>query len=172
MAIKYPLARLSPTKQELILLAITRESVISNDIAPALNRLEALIDGNERAIESEGRLSFCFERWDDDPRETSEIPEIRAYFQALTVEFPYWIHIVEKVGDSFFHVMRLLCDGHYVRPQPGLVGWYFDDMPQLSNTVETLLTSMTELHLRLGLPVEIGQRISQEVAQLIECSLE
>ena len=34
-----------------------------------------------------------------------------------------------------------------------------------------LFEHMNELHDRLGLPEELNERISQEVAQLIECSL-
>lgn len=49
-----------------------------------------------------------------------------------------------------------------------MVGWRFDDMKQLSATVETLFGYMNLLHQRLRLPKEMNWRISQEVAQLIE----
>ena len=77
-------------------------------------------------------MTFFFSGYDDDPRETAEIPEIRAWFSELTGEFPYWLHFIEKEGDTMFHVLRLLCAGHVERFEGGMVGWRFDDMGQLS----------------------------------------
>ena len=36
----------------------------------------------------------------NDPRELSEIPEVRTYFRALTDAWPYWWHTIEKVGET------------------------------------------------------------------------
>ena len=90
----------------------------------------------------------------------------------MTAEFPYWFHFVEKVGDTFWHVLRLLCRGHTEQIRPGLVGWQFDDPGELIRQVDLLLGYMNGLYDRLGLPEEMNERVSQEVAQLIECSLQ
>ena len=166
---KYPRARLSPAKDELMVIAITHESVVTCDPAPLLEKLSTLAATREEALAWEGRLTFYFDGWDRDPRETAEIPEIRRYFQAVTAEFPYWFHYVEKVGDTFWHVLRLLCRGRYVAAEGGMVGWQFDDNREFIRWINRLFAGMNMLYDRLGLPEEMNQRVSEEVAQLVEC---
>jgi hypothetical protein len=169
---KYPLAHHSPAKDELLVIAITRESVDACDVRPLMEKLERLAATREAAIAWEGKLTFYFEGWDSDPRETAEIPEIRRYFRDATAEFPYWFHYIEKVGDTFGHVLRLLCRGHTERQPGGLVGWVFDDIDDLQRKIGMLFGGMNVLYDRLALPEEMNKRVSQEVAQLIECSLQ
>jgi len=54
----------------------------------------------------------------------------------------------------------------------GQVGWRFEDVHDVTRLTLVLFEHMNELHDRLGLPEAINERISQEVAQLIECSLQ
>jgi hypothetical protein len=169
--IKYPRARLSPAKQELLVIEFPRERIEADDTAQALEVLSAFTESRETAEWFEGRLTFFFSGWDDDPRETAEIPEIRAWFADLTGAFPYWFHFVEKEGDTFFHVLRLLCAGHIERIEQGMIGWRFDDRKQLSAVVETLFGYMNGLYQKLGLPEEMGRRVTEEVGQLVEGAL-
>ncbi len=168
---RYPLAHHSPAKDDLLVLAISREWVVSGDLRSLMETLEPLAATREAAIAWEGTLIFYFEGWDSDPRETAEIPEIRRYFLDITAEFPYWFHYIEKTGDTFGHVLRLLCRGHVERLEGGLVGWVFDDMDDLKRQIGLLFGGMNALYGRLALPEEMNERVSQEVAQLIECSL-
>ena len=169
---RYPLARLSPAKDELLVIAITHESVIACDIESLLKQLSQLVKSQEAATELEGRVTFYFQGWDADPREIAEIPEIRVYFQTLTEAWPYWLHFIEKVGDTFGHVLRLLCRGHVERASSGMVGWRFEDLEELNREVMRLFTGMNRLYEQLELPEEMNERVSQEVAQLLECSLQ
>ena len=169
---KYPLAHHSLAKDELLVIAITRESVDACDVRPLMEKLERFAAMREAAIAWEGKLKFYFEGWDSDPRETAEIPEIRRYFRDLSTEFPYWFHYIEKVRDTFGHVLRLLCRGPIVRREGGFVGWVFDDMGDLQHEIGLLFGGMNALYGRLALPEEMNERVSQEVAKLIECSLQ
>ncbi|MEA1052471.1 chlororespiratory reduction 6 domain-containing protein [Lamprobacter modestohalophilus] len=168
---RYPRARLSAAKDEVLAVEITRESVERCDIQPLLGKLELLSEDAHSALHWEGKLTFYFGGWDRDRRETAEIPEIRAYFAALTAEWPYWLHFAEKIGDSIPHVLRLLCRGHVERRRQGIVGWQFDDPSEISRVLLQLFDQMNALYDRLGLPEENNQRITEEVAQLIESSL-
>ncbi|MEA3642266.1 MAG: chlororespiratory reduction 6 domain-containing protein [Lamprobacter sp.] len=169
---RYPRARLSPAKDELLAIEITRESVERYDIQPLLGKLELLSADAQSALHWEGKLTFYFSGWDRDPRETAEIPEIRTYFAAVTAEWPYWLHFAEKSGDSIPHVLRLLCRGHVERRQQRPVGWQFEDPSEIKRVLLQLFDQMNELYDRLELPEEDNQRITEEVAQLIECSLQ
>ena len=55
-----------------------RESVVTHDIRPLLDKLLPLAATREVAMRWEGKVTFYFDGWDNDPRETAEIPEIRA----------------------------------------------------------------------------------------------
>ncbi|HSO82358.1 hypothetical protein [Thiocapsa sp.] len=58
---KYPLARLSPAKDDILIIAIRRESVVTGDIKPMLEKLTALSSTRKAALEWEGTLTFVFE---------------------------------------------------------------------------------------------------------------
>jgi hypothetical protein len=168
---KYPRARLSPAKDQLLVIQITRESVVTNDVRPLLDKLGRLSASRAEALRWEGKLTFAFDGWDDDPRETAEIPEIRAYFLDATAEWPYWLHFCEKVGDTVLHVLRLLCRGHREQVRAGMVAWQFDDPQDISRQLLLLFGYTNELYDRLDLPEEMNRRITEEVAQLIESAL-
>ncbi|NCA73067.1 MAG: hypothetical protein EOM91_24045, partial [Sphingobacteriia bacterium] len=169
---KYPLARLSPAKDEILVIAITRESVMAGDIAPMLEELTTLSSTREAALQWEGTLTFVFEGWDNDPRETAEIPEIRAYFAALTEAWPNWLHFSEKVEDTLPHVLRLLCRGRFERIRPDLVGWRFADFDEIKRVLARLFCGQNAMYDRLALPEENNERIAQEIAQLIESAFQ
>lgn len=173
--IRYPLARLSPAKQELVVVEFARRHVESGSVAEMLEVLQPMAATREGAELFEGRVAFWFSGWDDDPRELAEIPEVRAWFNKLTGEFPYWLHFAEKEGDTLFLVLRLLCAGRYERGRgvdAGMVGWRFADMRGVEAVVLTLFGYMNGLYRRLGLPEEMNERVSEEVWQLIEVSLQ
>jgi hypothetical protein len=134
-----------------------------------LEKLNVLSSTREAALKWEGALSFYFDGWNDDPRETAEI---RAYFAALTEAWPHWLHFAEKVGDTIPHVLRLLCRGEYERPRPGLVGWRFADFDEIQRLLLRLFCGQNAMYERLALPEEINERISQEIAQLIESAFQ
>ena len=169
---RYPLARSSTVKEELVFIQIMRESVMDCDPSHMLKLLKNISTTRAQVVDFEGRITFVFDGWDDDPRETAEIPEIRAYFSALTEKFPYWMHYAEKVGDTFMHVMRLLCKGHYERKSPEVVTWSFDDLEQMKQVVDFLSIQMDRWHRRHNITYQDNQRIHQEVAQLIDATLE
>jgi len=153
-------------------LQVMKPSVMECDPSHLLNLLKELSTTREQVLSYEGCITLVFDGWDDDPRETAEIPEIRAYFAKLTQRFPYWLHYVEKAGDTFFHVLRLLCTGHYEQKTPGMVAWCFDDLNEMQRICLHLVDQMELLHRQHNIPDLTSQRINEEIAQLIECTLE
>ena len=77
--IRYPRARLSPAKDELVVVEFARLHIEGGDIKEMLKALLPMAGSRENATLLEGRVSFFFSGWDDDPRETAEIPELRAW---------------------------------------------------------------------------------------------
>ena len=169
--VPYPLARASTVKEDLVLIQIMRESVMDCDPSHMLELLKNITSTREQVMAFEGRVTFYFDGWDDDPREVAEIPEIRAYFAALTAKFPYWLHYAEKAGDTVMRVMQLLSKGHFVERQSGVVTWSFDDIEDMKRVLDHLASHLGRWHSRHNITYRDNQRIHQEVAQLIECTL-
>ncbi|MBK1724499.1 hypothetical protein [Thiocystis violacea] len=168
---KHPRARLSPARDEILVIPIARESVLAGDIGPTLEKLEPLSATREAALKWEGTMTLYFEGWDDDPREISETPEIRAYFSKLTEAWPYWWHYIEKVGETFSMVLCLSCRGQVESVESGMVGWRFEEMSAVTKEVMRLFGGMNRLYERLGLPEANNERVSQEIAELCGCTL-
>ena len=166
--LKYPLAHLSPAKDELVVIEISRAAVDSGDPRLTLEKLQWLSASRESCLQWEGKLTFYFAGWGHDPRETAEIPEIRAFFQAVTAQWPHWLHFCEKVDDTVMHVLRLLCHGHYLRRQPRTVLWQFADPNEIPNQLMRLFSGQNALYDRFHLPETLNERITQEVGELIE----
>lgn len=166
--LRYPKARLSPAKEDRLLIKIARTEVEAGDIAPVLQQLAFMTETRELAERWEGRVAMVFAGWDADPREVVEIPEVRRYFASLTEAWPYWLHFIEKVGDSLPLVLGLLCLGHREAIAPGLIGWAFDDLEEVRKQLMLLFLRQNALYERLGLSESINQRITEEVAQLLE----
>ena len=171
MDIRYPKARLSPSKPDRVIVEFSRKDVEAGYIDTALARLQILVEDKASAEQWEGCVTFFFSGWDNDPRETAQIPEIRHWFAKLSKAFPYWFHICEKEGDTVTHVFRLLCSGHIESIKEGMVGWRFDDLSNVSAIMRTLFNHQNSLYERLGLSEEMNMRIAEEIAQLIEGSL-
>lgn len=169
--IRYPRARLSPAKDELMILTIPRNEVEAFDVAPVAQQLGFLSETPEMAQRWEGRIGFVFVDWDDDPRETAEIPAIRDYFVALTRAWPYWLHFAEKVGDTLPHVLRLCCAGRIEQVAPNLFGWRFADLGEVKREVEAQFVEMNRLYADHELPQAMKQRVSEEIGQLLENAL-
>ncbi len=173
MTIEYQKARFSPAKDQFIVVEFKRDEIERGDLRRVYDILSGLTATKEAAEFGEGKLMFFFSGWDEDPREISEIPEIRRWFVRLTEVFPYWMHFVEKQGSTLSHVLMLLCQGSTeYSPDTGMVGWRFADLNELREKVLWLLSAQNVLYEKLDLAEEMNERISQEVAELIRCSLE
>ena len=79
--------------------------------------------------------------------------------------------ILVKEGDTVAHVFRLLCPGHVECVKEGIIGWRFDDLRNVTVMMRILFNHQNALYERLELSEEMNERVSEEIAQLLECSL-
>ena len=54
------------------------------------------------------RLVFGVEGWDDDPREIHMIPEVRRFYTALHLAWPYWLYFCNLDVDTL-RAMTMCC---------------------------------------------------------------
>jgi hypothetical protein len=76
-----------------LVLYASRAEVEAADIDHALSALNKLLNP-EVAQRLKGRLIFEIRGYEDDPRDLWEIPEVRAWMQALDQAFPHWFYFM------------------------------------------------------------------------------
>lgn len=164
-------ARLSPAKNQLMVIEFRRDEVVRGDARRVHDILSALIESRQAAEYGAGALVFFFSVWDTDPQEICDIPAIRRWFVRLTDMFPNWLHFAENEGSTFSHVLMLLCqDATEHSSDASMVGWRCADLNEVQDRVLWLLKAQDALYVKLGVPAETSERISEEIAEFIRCT--
>lgn len=152
---------------DLVVVSITRDEVTNGSVGTVVERLMLLSDTKENAVRFCGRLSFSFGGWESDPRELYQIPEVVSYFREITRQWPFWLHFLEKHGDSIGLTVMLLNDVKPVFTKGGRRVAAID--PQaLRTTLLKLFDGMNILYDNLGLDEALNRQVTAEVVAAIE----
>lgn len=123
-----------------VVLNISRREIESGNIAGALDRLLVLVDSARNVRLYRESLAFQVGGYDDDPREITEIPEVRAFFRRLSAQWPHWLWFLHREIGAVGLLLALLCDVRVLRDvdrRP--CGTEFRDQLQLARAVADLL---------------------------------
>ena len=83
-----------------IKLVLDTKAIASLDLATAKNQLEPLLEQGIAEYEQQLQFVIDFPRGDDDPRELSEIPEIRLWYVRLDTVYPWLPFLLDwKAGE-------------------------------------------------------------------------
>jgi len=110
------------THRALVVFEIWRSDIESGDISSALERLHIMIDSAENIRLYRDSVVISVTGYDQDPRELIEIPEVRAFFQKITEQWPHWLWFMSRDTGSVALILSLLCDV-IVRRTPGRPGF-------------------------------------------------
>jgi hypothetical protein len=97
------------TSNALIILEVQRKEIDKLDLANALKLLHVLSANATNARRYKESLIFQIKGYDADPRELPEIPEVRAFFAALTEQWPHWLWFLPRKVGLLNLVLSLLC---------------------------------------------------------------
>ncbi|MDA3876714.1 MAG: hypothetical protein PF483_06460 [Halothiobacillus sp.] len=103
-------ALLTTAPPEAIFLGFSREDIEALRIDHALEYLNALSDSMLTVHGYADRAFLAISGYDDDPRETYEIPECKTFFRALAPSWGGWFHFLEKQGSSIPNLIYMLLD--------------------------------------------------------------
>lgn len=81
---------------EPLIIVVSREEVVYNNITPALNILKKLIESPEKARTYKEKVDITFHGYDNYPEELFEIQEVRNYVYKLDEKFPFWLYFLSK----------------------------------------------------------------------------
>ncbi|EFA73324.1 hypothetical protein B7O87_02365 [Cylindrospermopsis raciborskii CENA303] len=93
-----------------ISIQVGRDSINNLDLSPALKVIESILP-KESIISQEQQLRFDIDypRQDNDPREISEIPEIRLWFVRLDAQYPWLPFLLDwKSGELGLYTAMLV----------------------------------------------------------------
>lgn len=93
-----------------IKITLNNDFIYSLDISPALMVIEPLLqEGSISSHEQQLRLEINYEREANDPRELSEIPEVRLWFIRLDSKYPWLPFLLDwKAGELARYAAMLI----------------------------------------------------------------
>ncbi len=98
----------------------SREDVERGLIGQAVDRLMQMSDDDDLSRRMEGAVFLVFEGFDAEPRELYHIESCVRFFRAVTQEWPYWFHFLERERGSLSVAMRMLVDVAHVPDEDGV----------------------------------------------------
>jgi hypothetical protein len=94
---------------DVILYQFSRSKVERGDFRHFLGLYAAdKLPSGRRLREMMNNVMFCVEGWDSDPREIHMIPEIRRFYSAFHVAWPYWLFFCNLDVDTL-RAMTMCC---------------------------------------------------------------
>lgn len=159
-------------KNTLIVLVIARNEVESGDIRHAATLIGQMVSDRASLLSAEGCVSLVFTGYEADPRALHSIPELRAWFQALTKERPYWSFLANRIDDSVGVIMALLLPGKQEQGNfPGQLGWRFE-MSGLRPLLIKLFAGQNRLVEHFGISETDNARISNDFIEAVSASID
>lgn len=153
------------TDPAILVNVITRREIESVHLASILERLHVLTDSAENVRRYRAAVMFQVDGYDSDPRELPEIPEVRAYFQALVRVWPHFLWFAHQGVGAIGLLLALLCRVRIVRSADAGYATEFQDTEEVKATLLDLLNRGMVLFSTYGIA-------SQEVDVTIGSALE
>jgi hypothetical protein len=83
-----------------IKITLDRQAIASLDLSPVKNQIAPLLSKKIADYEQQLQLAIAFSREENDPRELSEIPEIRLWYVRLDATYPWLPFLLDwKAGE-------------------------------------------------------------------------
>ena len=162
-----PPSRLSPAKDQQVIVVCDSAAVTAGDIAGVLTALKSLSSDRSSAMSAEGAVTLVFHGYDDDPRELETIPEVRAWFARLFEAWPYWPFFASRIDQTVPLVLSLLLSGEAVAGEPGMVGWSFD-LDELKPLLLEMFDHQNELIERLEIGEDMNVRVTHDFLEAVQ----
>ncbi|MDO8261729.1 MAG: chlororespiratory reduction 6 domain-containing protein [Gallionella sp.] len=162
-----PASRLSPAKDQQVIVVCDSASITAGDISGVLPALKSLSGDRSSAMNAEGAVTLVFHGYDDDPRELEAIPEVREWFAQLFAAWPYWSFFASRIEQTVPLVLSLLLSGEAVAGEPGMVGWCFD-LDELKPLLLEMFCHQNELIERLEIGEDVNVRVTQDFLEAVQ----
>jgi len=103
-----------------VAIAVSTEQINTLDLSPAVDVIESMLQGDLLSHEQTVQFQINYERSPEDPRELSEISEIRLWFIRLDARYPWLPFFLDwKTGELARYVAMLV--PHQFHPRDGII---------------------------------------------------
>ncbi|MFC0676694.1 hypothetical protein ACFFGH_02345 [Lysobacter korlensis] len=151
-------------RADALVVVLNRREVESDRVGYTIDHLMRLSDDPVLAQKFEGRVYLVFEGYAG--KQPYESAASRRFFRALTDQWPYWFHFLERREGSLRLALRLLVDVtevHRVGAAPVAV----IDVALLNTTVDGMLHGLAGIHQDLRIGADYTSRASSDVLQAL-----
>ena len=160
---------------EIILFTIDRSEVEFLDISRVKDFWDRLLRHKELALHCQGKISFSFNGYDDDPRECFEVEEMRRFVALLDEAVPELFFFAQAEEPAHTLRLFLFCLGgiewESERSTPGHPQKVIIDYDILKPFFERHFLYLSYISEFLGLRVEEMKRIGDAVYKTMGCGL-
>lgn len=144
----------SMTGDCLLVLEISRKEIEDCNFTSSLERLMVLTETRDSTLRNQEALFIVITGYDHDSSELAEIPEIRAFFERLSVSWPHWLWFLSREEGMIRLLMSLLCSVN-VHRQLGQFDIEFTDLTELDAKLTDLLLRGKALFDVYSIPVSL-----------------
>ena len=145
----------------------TREEIECGLIGQAVDRLMQMSDDDDLSRRLEASVFLVIDGYESDSRELYEIPECVRFFRALTNEWPYWFHFLERDNGSLVIAMRLLVEVESVRGSNSLERAAII-AEGLDSALMQLFTGLNGFQERIGLDESHTEAATDQILKALE----
>jgi len=136
-------------------LIFARRDVEQGKVGAAVDRLMDLSDTPVACARNCSRMRLAFAGYARNPLEIAQIPEIAHYFQAITAQWPYWMHFLSPQADNIATLLNLTFKPLSVKVEGKRVYSRIElTEPALSN-FQNMARATINLHNGMGAPQPI-----------------
>jgi hypothetical protein len=148
---------------------ISRQQIESGDVSSVLSVLSELLY-KEAAIHYREMVDVAVQGYDANPRELTELPEVRDFVKKLDEEFPYWCYFLSKRTAGLMFILSCLSTP-YRSPEASDPAWrnsiaeYLTQrgLPAMNALCETVECSEPEI-------VRLTERITNYIVKGVDIS--
>lgn len=133
-------------ESDLVVIEISHSEILSGITGDTVDRLMQLSDSKSFTEKFANSTILVVDGYGDDPRELHQIPEVTKFVRAVTGQWPYWFHFLEKAGPSIGLILQLMCDQEAVHEGGKLRGFRFKEKEQLRVQMMTMFNAMNRLY--------------------------
>lgn len=144
-------------------LVFSRQEVMSARVGPAVDRLMTLTDTPVACAQNLSRLRLVFSGYKHEQQEIAQIRDIAHYFQAITAQWPYWLHFLSPQADNLATLLSLT----FVPLAINVDGDRVKSRIELTDTAianfQRMATATLNLHNAMAAPQHITQTMGSQL---------
>ncbi|CAA9311912.1 MAG: hypothetical protein AVDCRST_MAG71-811 [uncultured Lysobacter sp.] len=148
---------------EALVVVLSRGEIESGRVGHTIDRLMNLSDDPVLARKYEGRVHLVFAGYGSEPHQNATC---RRFFRALTDQWPYWFHFLERREGSLRLALQLLVGVTEVHRR-GTAPVAVVDVALFNTTVEGMLHGLAGIHHDLRIGADHTSRASSDVLRAL-----